>query len=144
MFRRVLIVCVGNICRSPTAEVLLRQQLHDLDVTVESAGLAAVKGHPIDATAQAVLNQHGMSGQSHVARQIDRAMIDAADLVLTMEPWHIDAVLRISPHARGKTYLLGKWLDNTAIPDPYRQSHSVFEQSYQLISSGVSSWRGYL
>ena len=144
MFKKVLIVCVGNICRSPTAEMLLRHELQGRDVTVESAGLGALAGHPIDATAQAVLEGHGLSGQSHVARQIDRSMIDAADLVLTMEPWQTDAVLEISPHARGKTYLLGKWLDNTSIPDPYRQSRNAFEQAYQLISSGVSSWKGYL
>ncbi len=141
MFRRVLVVCVGNICRSPTAEVLLRHALED--VHVASAGLSALAGHPIDATAQAVLSGHGLSGQSHVARQIDRSMIDAVDLVLTMEPWHNDAVLRISPHARGKTYLLGKWLDNTAIPDPYRQSRTAFEHVFQLINSGVNSWKAH-
>lgn len=141
MFRNVLVVCVGNICRSPTAEVLLRRELQN--VTVASAGLKALAGHPIDATAQAVLSGQGLSGQSHVARQLDRSMIDAADLVLTMEPWHSEAVLRLSPHARGKTYLLGKWLDNTSIPDPYRQSRESFERAYQLIESGVNRWKAY-
>lgn len=82
-------------------------------------------------------------GQGHVARQLDRSMIDAADLVLTMEPWHSEAVLRSYPHARGKTYLLGKWLDNTSIPDPYRQSRESFERAYQLIESGVNRWKAY-
>jgi len=142
VFRNVLVVCVGNICRSPTAETLLRHALKK-DVQVASAGLKALAGHPIDATAQAVLSGHGLSGQSHVARQIDRSMIDAADLVLTMEPWHSEAVLRISPHARGKTYLLGKWLDSTSIPDPYRQSQQAFERAYRLIDAGVQRWAAH-
>lgn len=70
-------------------------------------------------------------------------MIDAADLVLTMEPWHSEAVLRLSPHARGKTYLLGKWLDNASIPDPYRQSQETFESAYRLIEAGVARWKAY-
>lgn len=144
MFNRVLMVCIGNICRSPTAEVLLRHRLQGKNVVVESAGLAAVVGHPIDATAQALLNEHGLNGESHVARQIDRAMIDSADLILAMERKHLNAVLQLAPHARGKTYLLGKWQDDTAVPDPYRQSRSAFEQAYQLINSGVSSWAAHL
>ena len=63
MIHRILIVCVGNICRSPMAEVLLRKHLGGGDeVTVESAGLAALVGHPIDPLAQAVLADHGLSG----------------------------------------------------------------------------------
>lgn len=144
MFKRVLMVCIGNICRSPTAEVLLRHRMQGKDIVVESAGLAALRGHPIDATALALLEQHGLDGTLHKARQIDREIIDAADLILTMERKHLDGVLALAPHARGKTFLLGKWLDDAGVPDPYRQSHSAFERAYQLINSGVSSWVPYL
>ena len=55
LFKRILIVCIGNICRSPTAEHLLRVALAPTDIVVSSAGLSAVKSKPIEATAAAVL-----------------------------------------------------------------------------------------
>lgn len=144
MFKRILMVCVGNICRSPMAEVLLRRHLHDKDVAVESAGLAALTGRPIDATAEAVLAAHGLTGQSHVARQISRPLIDAADLILVMERKHLHAIHRMTPHASGRTFLLGKWQGDVDVPDPYRQQRAAFEHVYRLIDTAVDSWRIHL
>lgn len=140
VFKRVLMVCIGNICRSPTAEVLLRHRLQGKDIVVESAGLAAMVGKPIDPVAQSVLTEHGLTGDTHVARQLDRRLIDNADLILVMERKHLDHVHQLAPHSRGKSFLLGKWQDDTAIPDPYRKPREAFEQAFQLINSGVSSW----
>ena len=63
MIHRILIVCVGNICRSPMAEVMLREYLggEDSVIAVESAGLAALTGNPIDPLAERVLADHGLS-----------------------------------------------------------------------------------
>ena len=109
MIERVLIVCVGNICRSPTAEVLLRNRLQGVATVVESSGLAAVIGSRIDPVAESVLVEHGATGESHVARQITQAQIRSADLVLAMEKRHVSAVHAMAPHARGKTFLVGRW-----------------------------------
>jgi protein-tyrosine phosphatase len=140
VFKNVLFVCVGNICRSPSAEVMLRQALQGKDIQVSSAGLGALVGHGIDATAQELLIEHGLTGDSHRARQIDDAILATADLVLTMERKHVRRIAEIAPQASGKTFLLGKWQQDREIPDPYRQQRPAFEHVYTLMAEGVESW----
>jgi len=140
MINRVLVVCVGNICRSPTAEWLLRHRLKRDGVTIESAGLAALVGNPIDPMAESVLVEHGVSASAHSARQISPEMINAADIVLVMDKRHMSAVHAQVPHARGKTFLLGRWQNDAAVPDPYGKPRAVFEQAFTMIDTAVNSW----
>ena len=144
VFKNVLFVCVGNICRSPSAEVMLRQALAGKGIQVSSAGLGALVGHGIDATAQELLVEQGMDGLAHRARQIDDAILGAADLVLTMERKHVRRIAEIAPQASGKTFLLGKWQQDREIPDPYRQQRPAFEHVYKLMAEGVESWARHL
>jgi low molecular weight protein-tyrosine phosphatase len=140
MTERVLIVCVGNICRSPMAEVVLRQQLADRKIVVESAGLAAMVGSPIDPLAESVLVAHGLSGKTHLARQIEGTLVKSADVVFTMDKRQRAALLALAPWARSKVVLLGQWQGDVEIPDPYRQQRPAFEQVYQMIDAAISSW----
>lgn len=140
MTERVLIVCVGNICRSPMAEVVLRQQLADRKIVVESAGLAAMVGSPIDPLAESVLAAHGLSGKSHLARQIEGTLVKSADIVFTMDKRQRAALLALAPWGRSKVVLLGKWQGDVEIPDPFRQQRPAFEQVYQMIDSAIRSW----
>jgi len=140
MINRVLVVCVGNICRSPTAEFLLRHRLQNDRIVVESAGLAALAGNPIDPTAGSLLEAHGIPAHAHVARQISPALINAADIILAMHRRHLSAIHAQVPHARGKTFLLGKWQNDLPIPDPYGQPRPVFEKSFEMIDQAVDSW----
>lgn len=142
MFQRILVVCVGNICRSPTAEIMLRRHLPA--ATVSSAGLHALVGRPMDDTARAVLETHGLDGSAHIARQLDADMLRDADLILAMEPAHVDAITRQAPQARGRTFLLGKWQNDCRVPDPYRQQRPAFEHVHELIAVAVRSWVPYL
>ena len=144
MINRVLIVCVGNICRSPMAESALRHRLGGNGVVVESAGLAALAGSPVDPLAESVLAEHGLSAKSHVARQVGASLINAADVVLAMDRRHISAIHALVPHARGKTFLLGKWQGDIEIADPYGRQQQAFEQAYRLIDEAVDSWRMHL
>jgi protein-tyrosine phosphatase len=144
MFRSILVVCVGNICRSPTAELLLRQRLEGNDVQIGSAGLAALAGKPIDPQALDVLVSHGLDGSAHRSRQIDDGLIRHADLILAMEQAHVDAITRRAPHVRGRTFLLGKWQNDRPIPDPYRQQRAAFEHVYRLIDGAVADWIPHL
>lgn len=137
---RILVVCVGNVCRSPMAQCLLRDRLAGRGVEVGSAGLAALVGQPVDPLAESVLADHGLSAASHVARQVDAPMIAAADLVLVMEKAHIGAVHAQVPAASGKTFLLGKWLGAVDIPDPFRLKRAQFEHVYRMIELAVDSW----
>ncbi|HET7299510.1 MAG TPA: low molecular weight protein-tyrosine-phosphatase [Oleiagrimonas sp.] len=142
MFQRILVVCVGNICRSPTAEILFRHHLPNIHIS--SAGINALVGRPMDATAQALLAEHHLDGSQHVARQLDEGMIRDADLILAMERTHIDSIVRRAPHAMGRTVLLGKWLEQREIADPYQQQRPAFEHVYQLIDTAVHAWKPYL
>ncbi|HEY4146758.1 low molecular weight protein-tyrosine-phosphatase [Pinirhizobacter sp.] len=145
MFERILIVCVGNICRSPTAEYLLRHRLGDAHASeVTSAGLSAVTGYPMDDTALQVLLEHDVDGGQHRARQLTTALLRQSSLILAMEKSHVAEIGRMAPEATGKVFLLDRWLKGGDIPDPYRQQRPAFEHVFALIDQGVSSWLRYL
>ncbi|MGC0780860.1 protein tyrosine phosphatase [Pantoea agglomerans] len=138
MIKSVLVVCVGNICRSPTGERLFKRALPDLDV--RSAGLGALVGHPADTTASEVAAAQGLSLEGHEAQQLTAEMCRNVDLILVMEKRHIEQVNRIDPAARGKTMLLGHWLNQKEIADPYRKSREAFEEIYGLLENATQKW----
>ena len=140
MFKKILIVCIGNICRSPTAEILFREALANSDIDASSPGRAALADNPIEPTAQMVLEEHGHVPKAHKASQLTPQSISGSDLILVMEHGHINGVLKIAPEARGKVFLLGRWQDNREIRDPYRQAKPAFVHVYALIEEAVRAW----
>lgn len=140
MFRKILVVCVGNICRSPTAELLLRNALASSAITVSSAGLSARVGEGVEPSARAVLENHGHSAEAFKARQLTSDIVNESDLILVMEKQHVNQVLKMASHARGKVFLLGKWQSEREIQDPYRQGQAAFIHAHALIEDAVSSW----
>ena len=131
---------MGNICRSPTAELLLRNALTPSTITVSSAGLAARVGESMESTARRVLEEHGQSADGFTARQLTADIVNESDLILVMEKEHVKQVLKIASHARGKVFLLGKWQSEREIQDPYRQGQAAFIHAHALIEDAVSSW----
>lgn len=96
---RVMTVCTGNICRSPMAEVVLRDRFEQagLDVLVDSTGISGEEhGRPIDRRAQVVLAAHGYPVPRHHARRIDPVDLGARDLVLAMTAEHARALRALS------------------------------------------------
>ncbi len=144
MFKRILTVCIGNICRSPTAEYLLQQRLASRGIEVASAGLHAMAGYPVEATALQLLHEHGIDAAAHRARQLTPAMLREADLVLGMEKSHVDAMIRLAPEASGKIFLFDRWVAGRDVPDPYRQRREAFEHVYGMLEQGTESWLRYL
>jgi len=144
VFKRILVVCVGNICRSPTAEYLLRHRLSSAGASIESAGLGALVGKPMDATAMQLLSEHGVDASAHQARQLTPTMLREADLVLAMERDHVARMMRMAPEASGKVMLLDRWVQGEDVADPYRQSREAFEHVYEMIERAVSAWLPYL
>lgn len=140
MFNDILTVCVGNVCRSPMAECILKEKLSGRDIRVSSAGLRALVGRPLDAKAKDVLGRHGYNGGNHKARQLEKQHIQQADIVLVMEKTHIEGVLVMAPEARGKVFLLGKWLGDLDVPDPFRQKQTMFDHIYTMIDEAVDTW----
>ncbi|GIC77262.1 protein tyrosine phosphatase [Moritella sp. F3] len=138
MFNNILVVCVGNICRSPSGEYLLKALLPNKNV--ESAGVCALVGKPADKLACQVAEEHGVSLDGHQGRQLTSALCREFDLILVMEQGHINAVTNIAPEARGKTMLFSQWLQKQDIPDPYRQGKEAFEHAYKLIEASANAW----
>ncbi|MEP8644478.1 protein tyrosine phosphatase [Enterobacter cloacae complex sp. SHL012] len=138
MFNSILVVCTGNICRSPMGERLLRQQLPGRQVT--SAGIFGLEGCPADAAAQAVAWRHGISLEGHVARKVTRSLLQKSDLILVMEPKHLRFIATMAPENRGKSLLFGQWLETKDIPDPYHKSREAFEYVFNQLGKASQEW----
>jgi protein-tyrosine phosphatase len=144
MFDSILVVCAGNICRSPTAEYLLKEKLAGNNISVSSAGLTALEGKPADSTAKQLAQAHGINMDTHQGRQLNSELVAQNSIILVMEQRHLDELHSCYTEARGKTFLLGKWLGDKEIPDPYRKSIEAFGHVYTLIDSACSAWQEYL
>lgn len=144
MIKSILVVCVGNICRSPTAEALLKAKLAEKGIIVSSAGLGALVDKPVDATATEVMAAAGYDLSEHKARQLTPSMLREADLILAMEARHIQSIHAMAPESRGKTLLIGKWLESCEVPDPYRQQLPAFEHVFRILDKATSAWLPYL
>ena len=130
---------MGNVCRSPMAEALLRKRLADQNIQIASAGVGALVGHDADDTAKELMNERGIDISEHRARQLNAELLSEYDLVLVMEAEHLEAVHSIALSSKGKVHLLGKWSD-FEIPDPYKQPRHEFEVALELIERGVNEW----
>lgn len=106
----ILVVCTGNVCRSPYIE---RRLQHELDTTwgagavrVHSAGTGALAGHPMDQSSSTLLERLGVRIADFVARDITRDLIAESSLVLTATRAHRTAVTRMHPRALRTTHAL--------------------------------------
>ncbi|MEX0549642.1 protein tyrosine phosphatase [Raoultella terrigena] len=138
MFNSILVVCTGNICRSPIGERLLRNALPNKKI--DSAGTGALVDHEADSSAIRVAINNNLSLEGHKGQQFTSALGRQYDLILAMERTHIEQICRIAPEARGKTMLFGHWLEQREIPDPYRKSEEAFVSVYQLIEQAAERW----
>jgi len=135
--RNILVLCIGNICRSPIAEAMLAREFPQKKVW--SAGLGALVGDPADPFSVEVAAAHGLDLSKHRAQQVTSWMCLAADLILVMEQDHKAEIEQRYPPVCGKVFRLGE-LDKFDIADPHRQPKAAFEAAYADIAGGVAAW----
>ncbi len=139
MLSSILTVCTGNICRSPMAEILLRERLKEEEVEVSSAGLMALVGQPADPLAIALLAERGLDATGHRARQITTEIAIGAELILVMELWQQRDLEKSIPQVKGRVFRLGHWRKFDII-DPYRKGRESFAEALAAIDRGINNW----
>lgn len=141
MTGQILIVCVGNICRSPMAEALWNHRLQQLALPrqASSAGLSARFGDPIHPFAEQLLKQRDIAVPTRRSRPLSSALLRESELVLVMERWHQADIERMAPYARGRIYLLGHW-QTVEVPDPMGEPATAFQEAFELIDRGITEW----
>jgi len=139
----MLAVCLGNICRSPMAEGLLRHhiQQHGLRAKVDSAGTSNHhQGEPPDRRAQQEMKRHGIDISSQRSRPFVHADFETFDLILVMDQSNLRDVLAM---AQGKDEWVDKVhliLDDEEIPDPYYGGASGFAEVFEMLDRASEDW----
>ncbi len=152
---RVCLVCLGNICRSPMAETVLRVALQaaglDGAVVVDSAGTGDWHiGEPMNSAAGAALTSRGHDGSAHRARQIERSWLPERDLFLAMDARNLADLRRMATVGdRDRIRLFGEVggltdVDSAEIPDPYGGSAADFGYVLDLLGRAAPVIAGRL
>lgn len=144
---RIATVCTGNICRSPTAEVVLASLLAGAGladrVEVASCGLAGWHvGDPMDRRSGRALSAAGYDPTHHVARQYDAGWLDRFDLLLAMDAGHYADLRRGLDPASADRVRMFRDLDpvdpGSDVPDPYYGGPEGFEEVLDMVERTAS------
>lgn len=144
--RSFLLVCLGNICRSPLAEAALRDTAAraGIDIVVESAGTGAWHvGDPPDCRAQAVAKAHGIDISAYRGRQVAAADFRRFTDILALDHDNLGELRRRAP--AGATARIGLLLDvvpdldGQAVADPYYGDATGFEVTWAQVSAAAAA-----
>ncbi|HET6656085.1 MAG TPA: low molecular weight protein-tyrosine-phosphatase [Gammaproteobacteria bacterium] len=140
MISSALMICTGNICRSPIAEALLRAHAEKAGrkLEVASAGVAALVGKPADAEAVALMAERNVDITNHRAQQITMPLARHYELILVMEASQKAYLEERWPSLRGRIHALCGAAED--VPDPYGQPRQAFEHSLEYIEKGLKAW----
>jgi protein-tyrosine phosphatase len=156
---KICLVCLGNICRSPMAEAVLRAELARAGlagaVSVESAGTGDWHlGERMHGPAEAELARRGYDGSAHRSRQIQRSWLAGYDLLVAMDRRNLASLRRMAPDAEtaGRVRLLREFDPALAasdpydgdVPDPYGAPRQYYALAFDLVLAGVRGLVGQL
>jgi protein-tyrosine-phosphatase len=132
--KSILLVCTGNICRSPLAASLLERALGERaaeGIRVSSAGTGAWDGAPVSEGAYLVGLERGLDLSGHRARLLTRELVERADLILTMARHHRARVDELG--GEGRVFVLGEYAgregDEAEVSDPFGGDLNVYRDT---------------
>ncbi|CAM5188073.1 Low molecular weight protein-tyrosine-phosphatase Ptp [Castellaniella defragrans] len=143
----LLLLCTGNMCRSPMAEVIMRDCLarRGIAATVLSRGLAAPTGRAPHPFALRTAAEFGVAiSPNKRAAPVNPVDLRLATVVLVMDKGHRHEVQQRYPAAGGKTFLLGHWQGEQEIPDPLHEPESVFQAQWPVMRAACEAWIDHL
>lgn len=136
----VLIICTGNICRSPMAVAILQRMLEARgvdDIAVRSAGTAPWDGAPASEGSYLVSLEHGLDLSSHRARQATTDLVADAALILGMSAGHVERAIQLG--GEGKSFLLGAYAgeppEDAEVSDPFGGEIEEYRETYDRLVS---------
>ncbi len=149
--RHILFVCMGNICRSPFAEGLLKKLVQKkgvYNIVADSAGLLALSGHSASNMAQKVAAEYDVDLSGHIAKSVREDIVDRSNLILVMEKAHAESLLDTFPGAEDKVFLIRHFASfgsrNRGIADPYGLNYEAYRFCFLDIQGCVSRLAEYV
>lgn len=144
-----LMVCTGNTCRSPMAEVLFKKslaekigctvdELEENGVIVASAGVAAMPGAKASEESVEVVRKMGLDLENHQSQPVSDQLLESADLILTMTNGHRNALVTHWPAIAGRTHVLS--VDGSDISDPIGGPLELYESCARQIDENLKEW----
>lgn len=153
MDKKILFVCLGNICRSPAAEEVMRQKIKQAGlegrITVDSAGTyGGHAGELPDARMRHAAKNRGYK-LTHAARQISYEDFEKYDMIVVMDDSNYDNVYRMAPDcdAAEKVFTMSEFFqesDDDHVPDPYYEGNEGFEKVLDLLEDGAQGLLDYI
>lgn len=139
----VLAVCLGNICRSPMAEGLLRHHIQQrgLRCKVDSAGTSAhhVGEHP-DRRAQQEMRRHGIDISKQTSRQLVRKDFERFDCILVMDRSNLANARELAGKNEAHLAKIELFVAHAEVPDPYYGGAEGFSQVYDMVDAAAERW----
>ncbi|MEN8966390.1 MAG: low molecular weight protein-tyrosine-phosphatase [Polaribacter sp.] len=141
--KKVLMVCLGNICRSPLAEAILQSKVDSKEVLVDSAGTAAYHiGNLPDKRSIEVAAKYGLNINNQRARKFVAADFDEFDFIYAMDKSNYNNILLLANNAddKQKVKLILNEIseDNHSVPDPYYGGDQGFENVYNMLDKACT------
>lgn len=143
---RVLFVCMGNICRSPTAEAVFRRQVQeaglDAQIHIDSAGTHDYHvGEEPDPRAQLAAGQRGYDMMGLVGRKVETNDFEAFHYVLAMDAYNLSLLRRLCPpehaHKLGLFMDFSERFEENEVPDPYYGGDEGFEHVLDMVEDAA-------
>lgn len=139
----ILFVCTGNHCRSPMAEAYFRHlciQGGHPDVEIGSAGVNALKGHPANDQAHLALSDEGIVMDDFSGRDYTSELAKQADRIYVMSEVHRERIIRVTPDAEEKTFLLMELTgDDCDVMDPLGGDTDEYRECLEMMKPALQA-----